>query len=372
MKQRLWPIILLSLSLGLAPLGAQAEDDIGSVKSEIKKLQQMLKNFRGERGSLSKKLQHSEQEISNIQRKIRNIKGELDEENNKLEQLHQERKTLDEAKKGQQQAVKEQLTRAYQTGRQQKIKVLLNQEDPAKLARMMVYYDYLNRANIAQVENYNHTINRLDQIEPDIEQSLNYLVLSKNKLDLQRQSLKRQQLSRRQTLAKIDKSIVDRDKQLRQQQQQLEKLLNAVAENIDNIEMPKDYIPFAKRRGKMAWPAKGKLLNAFGGKRNDTGIRWQGVNIAAAAGSKVKAIHRGRVVFSDWFRGLGMLVILDHGDGYLSLYAHNQAVYPSAGDWIQSGETIATVGSSGGQKRAALYFEVRHNGKPSDPKRWCK
>ncbi|MDC3332982.1 peptidoglycan DD-metalloendopeptidase family protein, partial [bacterium] len=122
----------------------------------------------------------------------------------------------------------------------------------------------------------------------------------------------------------------------------------------------------------MPWPTAGKLANSFGSKRNGTTLRWQGVNINARQGSDVKAIHYGRVVFADWFRGSGLLVIIDHGDGYMSLYGHNQSLLKSPGEWVIPGESIATVGNSGGQKSAGLYFEIRKNGKPTDPKRWCK
>ena len=134
----------------------------------------------------------------------------------------------------------------------------------------------------------------------------------------------------------------------------------------------KHYQPFGKLKGKLPWPVVGKPSNRFGRYRNGTSLRWQGLTIPSTEGNRVEAIHSGRIVFADWLRGSGLLVIIDHGDGYMSLYAHNQSLLKEIGDWVNPGDTIATVGNSGGQQRSGLYFEIRHNGKPTDPKRWCK
>ena len=147
-------------------------------------------------------------------------------------------------------------------------------------------------------------------------------------------------------------------------------MLNAVNETIATLKLPNNYKPFRELRGKMSWPAKGRLIRRFG-QRRSTGMRWQGVLISGREGSAVKAIHHGRVVFADWFRGKGLLIIIDHGDGFMSLYAHNQSLLRETGDWVDTGETIATMGNSGGLQNAALYFEIRQQGKPSNPKKWC-
>lgn len=372
MKTGQWlaAILCLVLSAGIS-LQAGA-DEVDDIQAEISKLQKLLKQTKGQRSELQHQLEKSETDISTIQKEIRAIQHNIKKENNNLEQLHDERSELQQSKVQQQQAVEQQLTQAYQNGRQQKLKLLLNQQDPATIARLMTYYDYLSRANIVQIQQYNQTIARLDQIEPDMLTSRDRLKRDHDKLNLQRQTLKKQQFSRRQTLAQIEKTIKDKDKELQREQIQLEQLLNTMQQSLADMKLPGDYTPFKKQAKSMPWPTKGRLLNGFGGKRNSAGLRWQGVNIAAREGADVQAIHRGRVVFSDWFKGLGMLVIVDHGDGYLSLYAHNQAIFPAPGDWIQRGETIATVGNSGGQKTASLYFEIRHNGKPQNPKKWCK
>jgi len=153
---------------------------------------------------------------------------------------------------------------------------------------------------------------------------------------------------------------------------QLERLLDAVEQSIANLEIPSDYRPFHKLKGKLHWPTKGKISKRFGSSRSGSNLRWQGVTLTAKEGSEVNAIHHGRVVFADWFRGSGLLIIIDHGDGYMSLYGHNQSLLIEPGDWVTVGEQIATVGNSGGKKHAGLYFEIRHKGQPTDPRHWCK
>ena len=176
-------------------------------------------------------------------------------------------------------------------------------------------------------------------------------------------------------VAKLNDSIRDKGEKLKQKErdrQELEKLLAAIEEAVVNLEVPEDFQAFGKARGKMPWPIKGKPSNRFGKSRNEGKMRWQGVTIPAKEGTTVRAIHHGRVVYSDWLRGSGLLLIIDHGDGYMSLYAHNQSLLRDVGEWVSAGTPISTVGDSGGLERSALYFEIRHQGKPTDPARWCR
>jgi septal ring factor EnvC (AmiA/AmiB activator) len=133
-----------------------------------------------------------------------------------------------------------------------------------------------------------------------------------------------------------------------------------------------EHQPFAKLRGRLNWPSRGKLITRYGSARKVGKLKWQGVNISAPEGTEVRAISHGRVAFSDWLRGFGLLTIIDHGDGYMSLYGGNQSLFKEVGDWVEAGEAIASVGNSGGRQDSALYFEIRHNGKPSNPLKWCR
>ena len=158
--------------------------------------------------------------------------------------------------------------------------------------------------------------------------------------------------------------------QLQRDRQELEELLEAIEQAVVELQLPEDYQPFASTRGTLAWPVDGRRRNSFGASRGAGGMRWHGINLAAAEGSAVRAIHHGRVVYADWLRGSGLLLILDHGDGYMSLYAHNQSLLKEVGEWVAPGTPISTVGNSGGLDRAGLYFEIRKDGKPVDPVVW--
>ena len=154
---------------------------------------------------------------------------------------------------------------------------------------------------------------------------------------------------------------------------ELERLLEAIEVAVVNLSLPDNYGAFKLAKGKMPWPVAGKKpKNLYGKSRNEGKMRWQGVSIPAKEGTPVSAIHHGRVVYADWFRGSGLLLIIDHGDGYMSLYAHNQTLLREVGEWVTAGTQVSTVGSSGGQNSAALYFEVRHDGKPANPGSWCR
>ena len=153
---------------------------------------------------------------------------------------------------------------------------------------------------------------------------------------------------------------------------ELEQLLAAVEQTIANIDIPTDYKPFGSLKGQLPWPVSGKPSNRFGNRRNNTTMRWQGLAISASEGSRVEAIHYGRIVFADWLRGSGLLVIIDHGDGYMSLYAHNQTLLRDVGEWVSAETPISTVGDSGGLSKPALYFEIREKGKPVNPAHWFR
>jgi len=146
--------------------------------------------------------------------------------------------------------------------------------------------------------------------------------------------------------------------------EQLRKALSDIPPDIGDLQ------PFGKLLGKLSLPARGRISHHFGSRRSTGKLRWQGITIDASEGNEVRAIYHGRVAFADWLRNFGMLIIIDHGDGYMSLYAHNQALYRDVGEWVDQGDVIATIGNSGGQDQSGLYFEIRHNGTPADPSRW--
>ena len=320
-------------------------------------LRKLLAEFKEQRSGLQHALQKSEVEIGAVQQRIRNIQQQLKQQQTELQSLQLQRQQLDTARQNQKKLIEQQVLAVYQLAITEKIKVLLNQQQPDKIYRALTYYDYFNQARSEQISQYLNIISELNTLESRILKKTETLTTAKQELDKARQSLLASQLLRRQNLAKINSAIKNNDQQLKQatkDRTELERILAAVEQSLANLSIPGDYSPFAELKGKLSWPVTGKPSNRFGYKRNNSGLHWQGLAIPATEGSKVQAIHSGRIVFADWLRGSGLLIIIDHGDGYMSLYAHNQSLLKAIGDWVNPGDIIATVGNSGGQQRRAI------------------
>lgn len=365
-----------------------AHQQLDEIKNEIGKLKQVLQQFKGQRAELQQSLQKSESDIGESQKKIQRIEQQLQQQEQELKKLQQQRQSLQHSKSVQQGRIAQQVRAAYEVGQQNRLKALLNQEDPEKISRTMVYYDYFNRARSEQISAYIELIGKLDAMQPEIEQKAESLRAAKIELDQQRQQLLGARAVRARTLVTMNTTIQGKDEQLKQRardrdalEQVLQKIERAARvrevkerESLASSQLQPVYSgrPFHELRGQLPWPVAGKPENQFGSLRDGTEMHWQGINIRAREGENVQAIHNGKVVFADWLRGSGLLIIVDHGDGYISLYAHNQALLRAPGDAVKAGDAIATVGSSGGEEQAGLYFEIRHKGIPTDPADWCR
>lgn len=368
-------LLLAGLLLAL-PLSAKepSAKDLEILKSRIHGVQEKLNTLHGEARTQEQDLRRAEVAIGRINDDIRRTETDIRAQNSKLLKLRDERQQLEASRSHQQTLMKAHLREAWQLGRAQRLRVLFNQEHPETLSRHMTWYRYFNEARAAQVERYQQTIARLDSIEPDIVAATAALETARNRLMSEQEALAVQQQARKQALAALKRDIHSADTELgrlNRERSELETLLRAVEDSIANLTLPSDATPFAKARGRLPWPVAGRMAHSYGSARGSN-MRWQGVLIRANSGQPVQAIHHGRVVFADWFRGLGLLVIIDHGDEYLSLYAHNQSLLKEVGEWASAGEPVATVGTSGGQAEAGLYFEIRHRGKPENPTRWCR
>jgi septal ring factor EnvC (AmiA/AmiB activator) len=232
----------------------------------------------------------------------------------------------------------------------------------------------LRDARHEDIAKYRATQQKLAEIAPKLATQRQELEDNRTKLIAQRNELGEEQKQRQSTVTQLNRDIANQQQklnQLKKDQSQLEGVLKTLQEAIANMAIPSDFAPFSSRLGKLRWPVDGKRQNTFGSSRGAE-INWQGISISGREGSAVKSIHSGRVVFADWLKGYGLLMIIDHGEDYLSLYAHNQSLLKGLGDWINPGEAIATVGKSGGKDDASVYFEIRHAGKAVDPARWCK
>ena len=420
LRAALFALLACCLAPAFADERADAQRQLEAAQRDIAELQKLLGGLQQEKSGIQKQLQGTEREMGSLQQQIDSLEQQLKDGESEIERLDEEKKKLQSQRAEQQKLIAIQLRAAHQSGGQEYLKLLLNQQQPEQFSRNLTYHDYLSRARSEQLASYNDTLNQLHAVEAGL--ATQHALLAGQQLELQdrRSALDKVRDERRAALAKLNSELGDGDRQLKSRQReqaQLAKVLKTIEETLarqareaeqarqlaerrareeaerqrlaasgGNIERkatassgplvssnaPAFGGPFAKARGQLPWPVDGRLLARFGTPRGDARLKWDGVLIGAAAGTRVRAIHAGRVVFADWLRGAGMLLIVDHGGGYLSLYGHNQTLLKAAGDLVKAGEAIATVGSTGGQDTPALYFAIRQQGQPSDPLRWCR
>lgn len=373
----LW-LLLLPLVVTAAPDGAQLnskDSELKQLRTEIGRLQHALKGSEQEQQRLLAELQVAEREIGQAARRLRVLSGRLDRQRQRIQALQQEQQEQQQALSGHRQVLAGQVRAAYAMGRQERLKILLNQQDPAVVSRMLVYYDYFNRTRTERMRQIGSMLDTLRTTEQSLSLEEQRLVELKQSELQTKQQLDLSQQERRQVVATLNEDLQSKGKRLRglkKDEQQLEKLLSKLQQELIAQPLEKlDRKLFASRKGRLSWPAKGRLAARFGTSRAGN-LKWDGVLISAPEGREVEAIHHGRVAFADWLRGFGLLLIIDHGDGYMSLYGHNQSLFKETGEWVEAGEAIALVGSSGGQNSAGVYFGIRYKGRPVNPKKWCK
>jgi septal ring factor EnvC (AmiA/AmiB activator) len=271
------------------------------------------------------------------------------------------------------QALRAQIRAAYVLGRQERLKLLLRQGEPESVGRALIYYDYLHAARGRRISTYSGELEALRALQADINRHRAEIEVLQN---TQAEELVAQQAvlrERQEVLATLQHRLAGNQNTLRVLERDEAALRNLVKElqtALRELERGRQKAPFAARRGKMELPVLGELTIGHGEQPAARVAGAQGVTLVAAAGTEIRAVHGGQVVFADWLNGFGLLLIIDHGEEYLSIYAHNQSLYRRVGDWVGMGDVIATVGNSGGQPRAALYFEIRHRGAALDPLSW--
>ena len=376
-------ILVISIFAGAAAIAATdaaSNDDkeakLVELRKQIQTLRESLESARTKKGTLQQQLRRTELEIGKLNRTIKKLETQLETKSNNLDDLHS-RKTQQQHNLGEQRdSLVEQIRATFVMGKQGYLKILLNQQDPAEIGRTLTYYDYFNKARSERINTINSTLHEIDDLENTITDESARLEQLRDEQAHKKHLLEENLRSRRQIIVKLDADIDNKEqrlKQLVQDEQALAKLLEGIRNALTNIPPDnRDIQPFDTLKGSLSWPSAGSITTRFGAPRKLGQLKWQGVMIAGSEGTEVKAIYHGRVAFADWLRGYGLLLIIDHGNGYMSLYGGNQSLYKSVGDWVEAGETIATIGNSGGRLSAGLYFEIRHNGTPENPSSWCK
>ena len=346
---------------------------IEDLKEEIADIDEWLADAEEDRSSLEQQLSGLEQEIGWLTRERRELRQQAREQQQRLTKLGKEETKLTRVLESQRDSLKQQIRAAWMEGDAPAVKVLLNEIDPDKIARTMTYYEYLSRDTMDRLEAFAANLSQLKETQKQVKAGRMRLAeLEENVADRQ-QKLSSSKKEREQTLAALKTDISNRlseREELEEDRKRLEKLLREVEEAIANIPTPNESDPFGSLKNKLPWPAEGKIVRNFGDSYASGKLKHNGLLINTAEEGDVKAVHYGRVVFANWLRGFGLITILDHGDGYMTLYGHSSSLFTSPGDWVEAGEAIAQAGRTGGTNDPAVYFEVRHNGKPDNPRRW--
>ncbi len=351
------------------------QDKLTKLQKSIAKIHQHLKGSKKQRSHVVTELRTLELEISKNARKLKTLKQNIQESREQEQALKHDLNQLNKQLARQRTILSEQIRSAYSMGHQQNLKMLLNQQDPAQAGRTQVYFNYLNRARQQQIANFLATFEHKKQTEAKLKQALirqNQLLKTQKTKKRQRQ---KQRFQRKQLLTELSKKIKNQEttlSSLESSRSRIENLLKSLGELLADIPAsPSENQPFLSQKGKLPWPAKGRFMNKFGQSKNQCDLKWNGVLIRTELGTPVRVISHGRVAFADWLQGFGFITIIDHGDGYMSLYGQNESLFKQTGDWVQAGEVIATAGDSGGQPVSGVYFEIRSRGKPVNPSKWC-
>lgn len=370
-------IYLVSTILLASPVRAEEENSntekLSAIKEQIDSLQAWLKDARNEHDNLYQSIKASEKSIQELEAQTGTVSKEVKSRETKLVELEKQEAKLKEKINNAQAIIKEHIRASYLLSKQESLKLLLNAEDPSALSRMLNYYDYINRAHSEKINEFNNDIVQLGTLQETMATEKNQLQTQAAALHEKQQVLDKERETRSSLMAELEARINNKGdelKKLLQDRAQLEKIIASVAKTTTTSYVPSsDNSPFASWKGKLPWPLTGKVLHRFGESRVQNKVTWEGLTLGANEGTPVHAVYHGRVVFADQLRGFGLLIIVDHGNNYMSLYAHNQKTLKAVGSDVKSGDEIAISGSSDSTE-PALYFEIRQGGKPQNPSEW--
>jgi septal ring factor EnvC (AmiA/AmiB activator) len=352
----------------------QAETRLKQLKTQISTLQSELQQTRTTLSSEQKALKAADLEIQKSALQLRELEKTRQGHESELSTLHTERENYLDSLEKRRDILATQIMAAYRLGRESRLKLVLNQDSPALLSRTLAYYDYFSRSQATQINELRQVLTTLDEMQEKINVKLSALDVVQKDQQAVLDEMTGQRQQREQAIANLSSQITTdetRLAELQRDRQDLEALLEKLSNALADI--PSDLgQQHALRglKGKVPMPVKGRVKHAFGQNRT-AGLSWQGWLIDAEVGKEVKTIAHGRVAYSDWLRGYGLLMIIDHGDGFMSLYANNESLMREVGEWVEAGSDITTVGTSP-LNGNGLYFEIRKNGKAMDPAAWLK
>lgn len=381
---RLLSLVICSLTL-VGTAYASQQEELGNLRKRIAAMQREMDKTSESKSEAADALRESERAISDSNRKLAELAEQQRAADKKLSELQQQERRLTGSMAEQQALLGRLLYQQYLGGKQEYLKLLLSNHDPNQVSRDLQYYQYIARSRATWLVTLHDNFAALNAVSTATREQRAELKSLRTEQSVQKKALEKEQHARQRMLGKISQ-------QLRQQRREINRLQhdeNRLAKLVDRLTkmlaQPKttslfrndnlpdnrfDGSPFDQLKGKLILPVKGEVTNQFGAPRPDSTVLWKGLFLRTSSGQAVKAIAAGRVVFADWLRGFGNLLIIDHGNGYMSLYGNNETLYKQVGDVLHGGDIVATVGNSGGNEDSGLYFELRHESKPLDPIKW--
>ncbi|WP_158088319.1 murein hydrolase activator EnvC family protein [Colwellia chukchiensis] len=350
---------------------AKTSQQLNEIQRAINQQKKALSSTNIKISDLQQHLKADDIAISKISKKLAQTSSQLEQVSEKLVRLTTEKKQLQTAKLQQEQGLAKQLRAAYSAGHHDYLKLMLNQQQASSVQRTLTYYQYLNTARIKEIERFQATMDKLYQVEQEYQAKAEQLAQLTESQQQQKQVLELSKAKQQQTLKALNSKALTGQQKLAKLEREEQAMVKLLKEMAAAAQAAKNLVSLSKLKRKLSWPVKGRISHSFGSRKQGY-LKWKGVFIAAPIGRQVQAVHNGTILFADWLQGYGLVSVIDHGDGYMSLYGHNQTLLKSVGDRVEAGEAIALVGQSGGQSKSGLYFEIRQAGKAVNPKIWCK
>lgn len=369
---------------------SERQGELKDLRSRIEQLREGLGKMTGEHAEASDALKLSEKEISNVNRDLRRLDQDARRIHRSLARLGEERRSTETDLRGQQARLAELVRQQYQASGEDSLRLFLSGRDPGEINRNLHYYAYLGRARAELIDSQRQSLQQLAALHAEIEAKQRKLTTVKTQQQSKKKELETVKATRAGLLNKLSGQIRSQRREIKTLEQDEQRLARLIArlrkasaaakpapgkprpgQRVDQVASAAQAgLAFPRLRGKLALPVAGEIIARFGQSRDGGGPSWKGLFIRARQGQEIRAVGTGSVVFADWLRGFGNLLIIDHGGGYLSLYSNNESLYKQEGDAIRAGDVIAATGNTGGQEETGLYFELRHQGKPFDPLSW--
>lgn len=378
-------LLCLCLVTGINSAYALQQDELDNLRKHISALQKELEKTSESQSEAADELRESERAISHGKRKLAELSLQHRAADHTLGALRQQAQQLEMDMQSQQAMLGKLLYQQYLGGKQEYFKLLLNNHDPDQAAREMRYYEYIARGRSIWLNTLRINLAQLNEIVQQTQHKSGEIAALQEEENVQQKILEKDKLARQHVISQFAQQLKQQRHEIGRLQRDENRLSQLVAKLskiltrqkgkgvFSNDKLPDnrfDGKPFEQLKGKLTLPVMGEVVNKFGSARPDSTVLWRGLLLRAASGQPVKSVAAGRVVFADWLRGFGNLLIIDHGKGYMSLYGNNETLYKQVGDILRGGDTVAAVGNSGGNENSGVYFELRHRGVPLDPINW--